>query len=76
MFKTVESFRKQLDNVMSKVEVADLKLALAGTKLAEAKLAVRRKADEIRGEADALIVRANQINNMLDAIGPGSDPEW
>ena len=72
MFKTLESFRKQIDVTINKVIVAQEKLSLAESRVNEAKLIVRAKADSIRGEADALVVRANQINSMLDALVPDS----
>ena len=68
MFKTVESFQKQITNLMKKVDLAGDNVVKAETKLEDAETAVFQRADEIRGEADALIVRANQINAMLDGL--------
>ena len=67
-FKSIASFSKQLEMVLAKEEKVMIKLVDAGRAVEDAKTQVFAKADEIRGEADALIKRANQINEMVDAV--------
>ena len=67
-FKSLASFSKQLEMVLAKSDKALSKLEDAQLAVLDAEKGVLDKADEIRGEADALIVRANQINKMVDAV--------
>ena len=70
MFKTLVGFRSQVDKLLEKVVIAEIKINDAKLKQQEATKILVEKAKEIRGEADALVVRANQINAMLDALVP------
>lgn len=73
MFKTLESFQKQLYKVVAKLETAQDAVDKAMLAKVDAKLNVYDKADAIRAEADAMIVRANQINKMVEKITDNAD---
>ena len=73
MFKTLESFQRQLYKVVAKLETAQDAVDQALLARADAKLAIYNKADAIRAEADAMLRRANQINTMVEKITKNAD---
>lgn len=68
IFKTVESFRKQLDKAIDKVKLSEARVEEAKVNFGDSVASALGVADSITAEADALIVRANQINAMVDAV--------
>jgi len=68
MFRSIESFQAQLNKTIAGLNKANDKVIKAEVELLIAQATVADKADDIRAEADALIVRANQINKMVDEI--------
>ena len=68
IFKTLESFQKKMDGAIQKSMKAQEAVDLAKMKQHDVNMGMLETADSIRAEADALIVRANQINKMLDKV--------
>ena len=68
MFKTVESFQKQITKAIDKMNLRQAAVTKALNAKTEARKEALEVADSVRGEADALIVRANQINKMVDTL--------
>lgn len=68
MLKTTESFQKKIDKAIQRSMYAQDAVDRVVMKQRDVNARLLDTADEIRGEADALIVRANQINKMLDKV--------